>query len=64
VEDRGHEQGANSLGKTAIPATRAAESDVNAAADDERLRVVVEAWPKLPEAVQAEIVELVRRASG
>jgi hypothetical protein len=73
VGDTGLEQGVESSRKIAISETRGADSGalgartrldvahgVGVSGDDHGLRVVVEAWPALPDAVKAGILAMVR----
>ena len=59
MEDRGLELGASSPQKT--PFLKQGNAQYNALfGDDERLRVLLEAWTELPESVKTAVMEMVR----
>ena len=59
VGDEGGEPGASFPQKTPVLKQRDAEYDA-LLADDERLRVLLEAWAELPESVKEAVLEMVR----
>jgi hypothetical protein len=59
VEDRGLEPVPSSLQKTPLLKQGGAESGA-LFGDDERLRVLLEAWAELPEGVKTAVLEMVR----
>jgi len=59
VGDTGGEPGASSPQKT--PLSQQGNAQYNAlSGDDERLRLLLEAWAELPESVKAAVMEMVR----
>ncbi len=66
VVREGLEQPPKSSGKTAVSTIGGAKSDVIGAAGgaiDPDLQAILDAWPRLPESVRAEVLAMVR-ASG
>jgi hypothetical protein len=63
VEDRGLEPVPSSLQKTPLLKQGGAESGA-LFGDDERLRVLLEAWAELPESVKTAVMEMVGGVSG
>ena len=62
MEDRGLEPGPSFPQKTPLLKQGGAESGA-LFGDDERLRVLLEAWAELPESVRAAVMEMVRSYS-